>query len=491
MSAKQNQILKLCHEISRQYHNDFDGWVNRFISFTGLSFSGLTFQQKEIGETLIEEKNVCVSAGGGIGKTAVAALLCIWFLSTHPFARIPTTAPTGKQLKDILWSEISFWLKRCELRDIFELRSEKLYVKGFPEWYAVARTVPRDTSSVNLNDTLAGFHGENVLIIVDEASGVPDPVFTALEGAMTQENAYILLISNPVSTGGYYYDTISDPTGKGKDYKVLYFDSRKSPLVDKSFEERIITRYGKDHPMYRAKVLGLPIGILDSVVVTPDLFDTVIHENTAYMGGDVVMAIDVGGMGDLTVFCHRQGNSFIRWDEFPFTSEPDIEREAVAQWERLYKGKGKFTCVVDAIGKGSGVYRHLLEKGLFDVVGHVGSEKSTQPSMYRSKRAEGFYSLHKGFRKYHFPVAPPARLKKELANLLFDFASGPIDMEPKKKFVSKHGFSPDYADAMMMTEDIDLESFSVKTKLMPSSVSSILIVDEKTERFGKYGKFVA
>jgi hypothetical protein len=42
-----------------------------------------------------------------------------------------------------------------------------------------------------------------------------------------------------------------------------------------------------------------------------------------------------------------------------------------------------------------------------------------------------------------------------------------------------------------MTEDIDLESFSVKTKLMPSSVSSILIVDEKTERFGKYGKFVA
>jgi Lhr-like helicase len=89
VSAKQNQILKLCHEISRQYHNDFDGWVNRFISFTGLSFSGLTFQQKEIGETLIEEKNVCVSAGGGIGKTAVAALLCIWFLSTHPFARIP------------------------------------------------------------------------------------------------------------------------------------------------------------------------------------------------------------------------------------------------------------------------------------------------------------------------------------------------------------------------------------------------------------------
>lgn len=490
MSAKQNQVLKICYEISRQYQDDFVGWVNRFISFTGLSHHGLTFQQKEIGESLITHKNVCVSAGGGIGKSAVAALLCLWFLSTHPFSRIPTTAPSGKQLKDILWSEMSFWLKRCELKDLYEMRSEKIYIKGFPEWYAVARTVPKDTSSVNLNDTLAGFHGENVLILVDEASGVPDPVFTALEGAMTQENAYILLISNPVSTGGYYYDTISDPNGKGKDYKVLYFDSRKSPLVDKAFEDRIVTRYGKDHPMYQAKVLGLPIALLDSVVVTPEKFDKIVGANADFIDGDVVLSVDVGGMGDKTVFCHRQGRSFINWNEYPFTTEPDIEREVVRQWERLYKGKCKFTCVVDAVGKGSGVYRHLLEKGLFDVVGHVGSEKSNQPSMYRSKRAEGYYHLHKNFETYHFPVAPPERLKKELANLKFDFATGPIDMEPKKKFVSYLGFSPDYADAMMMTEAVDLESFSVTTKYIPSGISTILLEDQITDRYGKYGRFL-
>ncbi len=493
MSANRNptRILKLCSEIGRQYSDDFIGWVNRFISFTGLSHQGLTFQQEDIGKALITDKNVCVSAGGGIGKSAVAALLCLWFLSTHPHARIPTTAPSGKQLKDILWSEISFWLRRCELRDIFELRSEKLYIKGFKDWYAVARTVPRDTSAVSLNDTLAGFHSEHgLLVIVDEASGVPDAVFTALEGAMTQANAYILLISNPVSTGGYYYDTISDPEGKGKDYKVLYFDARHSPLVDKKFEERIITRYGKDHPMYRAKVLGLPISLLESVVIPPERFDRITSTNCSFMDGDAIMAVDVGGMGDLTVFCHRKGNSFIRWDEFPFTSEPDIEREVMNQWERLYKGKGKFTCVVDAIGKGSGVYRHLLEKGKFDVIGHMGSEKSEQPTMFRSKRAEGFYKVQKSFDMYHFPVKPPERLKKELANLVFDFATGPIDMEPKKKFVSRYGFSPDFADAMMMTEAIDLSCISIKTKYMPPGLNSILVEKHRKNRYGKFGRFV-
>lgn len=830
MNAKQKQILKLCNEVSKTYRSDFAGWVSRFINFTGLICPGLTNQQKEIASALVTNKNICVAAGGGIGKSALAALAVLWFLSSHPGSRVPTTAPSRKQLKDVLWAEIAFWLKRCELQQIFELTSEKLYVKGFPEWYAVARTVPKQGNAEALNGTLAGFHGkgeDDLMIVVDEAchddetevltqegwkhyheltdhdlvltinpateiayyekpshlhvkdydgemyeyesrtcnfkvtpkhkmlykvriprqgrytefrtqevqffdtskksmfymerrvnlkdgvidstfnipnlwtvgkedfseflgwylsegwinsdnypcisqqnanlrqrivslasmlgfepkvygievrihnsklgeylakfgkgafnkvilpevkqfhkqallrflmgysggdghirdnrttiytmskvmaddlqeiiikagyyasigrrhiagqvkwikdhfattsaddycvyisyeprhievrqnnikltpyngkvwclsvpgtntfyvrrngqtfwshnSDVPDPVFTALEGALTSSNSLVFLISNPVSTGGYYYDTISDPDGKGRFYKVLYFDARDSELVSKEFEERIIARYGKDHAMYRAKVLGMPISMFDTVVVAPENFDKAVKNNRSSTDGSIVLSIDVGGKADKTVFCHKQGLSFIRWDVYPFTTEPDIIREVIRIWENHYKGK-KFTCVIDALGKGSTIYEILKEKNLFNTIGHEGSTKANNPSMHSNKRVEVYYNLHKNFPSYHFPVDPPENLKKELANLKFDYSAGPIRMEEKKKFIARLGFSPDHADAMAMAEAVELTVGSMVAKHVPIDIYSMLSVKEtRSTKYGMFSKFL-
>ncbi len=491
MKQQQKKILKICRELYRQYGNDFNGWVKEFISFSGLKLSDLTEQQKEIGTKIVTQKNLCVSAGGGVGKTALAALLVLWFLSTHPHAKIPTTAPSHKQLMDILWSEIGLWLKRCKLENLFSLRRGKLCLKGFEEWYAVARTVPKDGK--NLNDTLAGFHAPFILIIVDEASGVPDPVYTALEGAMTDEHAYVLLISNPVSTGGYYYDTISDPTGKGKDYEVLYYDSRNSPLVDDSFEQRILNRYGKDHPMYRAKVLGLPITDTETAIISPQKFDEIVAKQTNTYSNPCVLSIDVAGGGaDKTVFCHKAGPSIVRWDEF-ITNEPDdILDYANSFYHRLYKGKN-FTCVIDAGGLGWGPYHALLKNSPFKVYGFIGQEKSETPHMFLNKRTEGYFILSKEFEKLHFPAETPERLKKELVNLRFDFSAEPIKMESKEKFKSRMGFSPDYSDALMMAISINQMGGASGSYQMPKSASRVmdrLKISHQNERLGKYTKFL-
>lgn len=489
MNENQRKVLQICRRLQSDYGDDFVGWVNRYINFKGLKHDRLTDQQEEIANNLITERNVCVSAGGGLGKSALAALLVLWFLSTHPFSKIPTTAPSGKQLKDILWSEIAFWMRRCELNDLYELRSEKLYIKGFPEWYAAARTVPKDTNKASLNDTLAGFHAKHLLIIVDEASGVPDPVFTALEGASTSSDTYLLLISNPVSTGGYYYDTISDPAGKGASYTVLYYDSRESPLVDKSYEERIIARYGKDSSMYRAKVLGMPISFLETVVVPPELYDRVILQNKDHMQGSHVLAIDVGGLADKTVFCHRCGRSITDWDIFKTGNPTDIVKETIRIWESRYKGK-RFKVIVDALGPGSGVLSHLQDKNLFEAIGFRGSEKAIQPSMYANRRSEGYYHLSRVFERLHFPKEPPEQLKKELVNLFFDYSQGPITMEPKKKFIGRLGFSPDHADALMMSEDAGASEISMAARCVNAKAMKMNRKRPHKSKYGKFGKFI-
>ena len=490
MNQAQKRVFRICQKLNEQYANDFIGWTEKYIKFGGLKHNRLTWQQEEIANALITHNNVCVSAGGGLGKSALAALLTLWFLSTHPFSKVPTTAPSGKQLKDVLWSEIAFWLRRCTLQDIYELRSEKLYIKGFPEWYAVARTVPKDTNKASLNDTLAGFHAKDLLVLVDEASGVPDPVFTALEGASTNVNTRTLLISNPVSTGGYYYDTINDPAGKGASYKVLYYDSRESPLVDKEYEDRIIARYGKDSSMYRAKVLGMPIALLETVCVPTHLYDKVVSQNKEHFGGSYVMAIDVGGLADRTVFCHRRGRSIISWDVFSTGNPTDIIKETLRVWETKYKGEN-FKVVVDALGPGSGVASELRDKNLFEVIEFRGSEKAIQPSMYANRRSEGFYHLSRGFERLHFPVEPPEDLKKELANLFFDYSQGPIMMEPKKKFIGRVGFSPDHADALMMSEYAGAGEVSMLTKCTnPMVHRKRRFANRGGSKYGKFGRFM-
>lgn len=654
MTDEQKKILKIAKELNRLYGDDFEAFVKDNISFAGLKLDGLTDQQIEISSSLTEYKNVCVSAGGGIGKTALAALTIIWFLGCHPFSIVPTTAPSAKQLHDVLWSQVSFWLNRCKVQKIFTLIKGKLYVKGFPEWYAVARTVPKDGK--NLNDTMAGFHSATgfLLNVVDEScfdpateiltnngwrnidnieetdlaltkdpasgeafyapitdihkydhdrdmyeyesrtcnffltpghrvsyktldqetgkfsplkkkeiedlpisatiymskdvffeegredfnlirvklkdvkkvqykgrvwcitvppheliyvrrkgqafwtcnSGVPDPVFTALEGAMTDEKSYIFLISNPVSSGGYYYDTISDPDGKGKDYKVLYFSSKDSPLVDASYAQRIINRFGINSAMYKSKVLGQPISVSDSAVCAPEVFDVLIKTNRTSFVGPVVMSIDIGGGGeggDKTVFCHREGMSIIRWDEFITTDPDDITMHAMNLFERLYRGK-PFTCVVDAGGIGWGPF-HTLEKasrGKFTTMGFLGAEKAREPTMYKNRRTEGYHFLQKEMQNLHFPCTPPDRLKKELANLFFNIEDEPITMEPKKKFRSRLGFSPDYSDALMMGIDITnmFTLGSYKITRHASKAMNKLKINQRQEKFGRYKQFI-
>lgn len=492
LTEKQQQVLALCTKLQSLYANDFEGWVNKFIDFSGLKFTGLTTQQQTIANSLTTKKRVCVAGGGGLGKTAFSALAILWFLSTHPFSKIPTTAPSGKQLNDILWSELNKWMKRCTIGQIFERRSGKLFITGFTEWYAIARTVPKDGKDIN--DTLAGFHADHLFIIVDEASGVPDPVFTALEGAMTDANSYILLISNPVSFGGYYYDTITDPNGKGQDYAVHFFDSLSSPLVDEKYEQSIITRYGKDSPMYRSKVLGLPVAKENSIVITPEKYEKIMLDNRENSNGKVVMSIDIGAEGsDPSIILCRRGKTILSWDIYDINDTTYLCEEAVRIYETRHVNE-PFVCIADGIGVGAGVVDVLIKLKKFPVIRFKGSEAAFNSEMFKNKRAEGYFRLHKKLPDLHFLARPDEKLKKALVNTIIDYSEGLIKIEEKKKLKHRIGCSPDFADTLMM--NIYVDDFEISMPNVILSTNAINRINSlnrwnKQEHTSKYSKFRA
>jgi hypothetical protein len=96
-------------------------------------------------------------------------------------------------------------------------------------------------------------HADWVLIAVDEASGVEEPIFETMEGALTSGNILVFLISNGTRSIGYFYDTHHKNKERWQNYS---FNSEESPRVDHSYVDSIIAQYGEDSVQYAIRVKG-------------------------------------------------------------------------------------------------------------------------------------------------------------------------------------------------------------------------------------------
>ena len=128
----------------------------------------------------------------------------------------------------------------------FEWTKTHIRVADSPEtWFASAKTARKDEA-----EALAGVHWEHVLIIADEASGIPDEVFEVMEGALTESNYIVILIRNPTRLEGYFYETF-----QSKKRQNFTFSSVDSPLVTDEYVEWWKEKYWDNSDEYRVRVL--------------------------------------------------------------------------------------------------------------------------------------------------------------------------------------------------------------------------------------------
>ncbi len=219
---------------------------------------------------LAENAKVAIKSGQGVGKTSLEAVALLWFLCCYPYPRIVATAPTKQQLHDVLWSEVSKWMSKSPLLSkILKWTKTYIYLKNYEKrWFAVARTATKP-------ENMQGFHEDNMLFIVDEASGVADPIMEAILGTLSGANNKLLMCGNPTRTSGTFFDAFNSDRVLYKCHTVSSMDSLRT---NKENIEVLIRKYGRDSNVVLVRVFGefpkqeddifIPLSLVENSIMT-------------------------------------------------------------------------------------------------------------------------------------------------------------------------------------------------------------------------------
>lgn len=204
--------------------------------------------QKEALLDLAGNPKVAIKSGQGVGKTGIEAVALLWFLTCFPYPRVVATAPTKQQLHDVLWSEVAKWQERSPLlKAILKWTKTYIYmINNEKRWFATARTATKP-------ENMQGFHEDNMLFIIDEASGVADPIMEAILGTLSGGNNKLLMCGNPTRTSGTFYDAFNVDRSI---YKCHTVSSLDSPRTNKENIASLIRKYGEDSNVVRVRVKG-------------------------------------------------------------------------------------------------------------------------------------------------------------------------------------------------------------------------------------------
>lgn len=323
-----------------------------------------TEQQWDGSRKVVQKRRVSIRSGHGTGKSTFMAWCVLWFLACYFPAKVPATAPTSHQLEDVLWAEIAKWHRA--LRERFPVLGEQmewsagaLRMKPAPnESFAVART-----SRPERPEALQGFHSENILFLIDEASGVADNVFEVAEGALSTDGAYVVMAANPTRQSGYFFDSHHKMRAT---WAALHWSGLDSPMVSQAYVESMRKKYGERSPVYKVRVLGEFVGAADGVISLELCEAAKVREVQPVASAKVVWGVDVARFGDdSSALAKRKGNVQLEpVKEWWGKDTMQVAGLIKAEWDATPEKQRPVAINVDVIGIGAGVVDRLKELDL-------------------------------------------------------------------------------------------------------------------------------
>lgn len=417
------------------------------------------------------ERRISIASCHGPGKTAVVSW-CSWHqLATRYPQNTKATAPSGGQLEDGLLKEMNKWASKLppEIRDLFEITKRRIELKQAPSMsFFAARTARAEKP-----EALQGLHEDEgyILLIADEASAVPEPVFEAAAGSMSGARATTILISNPTRSSGLFFDTHHKLKDMWFTIRVSYEDSTR---VDPDFVEDIARRYGRKSTAFRVRCLGLfPLSDEDTVIPW-EYVDSARGRNVEIdRKAARVWGLDVARFGgDKNALVVRAGRGIPEppeyWDGLDLMQTASRVKD---KWDTTPEAERPQFILVDVIGLGAGVVDRLRQLGLPVRAVNV-SEASVVKERFMNKKAELWWDAREWFgaRECSIPakvpgvderVDPMELLCQELIAPKYEFLpSGKIKIESKEDLKRRVGYSPDIAEALILTFAVQLALLS-------------------------------
>lgn len=437
-------------------------------------------KQAAVALSVRDHPRTAVRSCHGVGKTFLAAVIILWFLYLNPRSRVVTTAPIYDQVKLLLWAEIRALHDRATVPLGGSPNVTSLHLA--PDWFAVGL-------STNQPTRFQGHHAEKMLLVCDEASGIPDEIFEAAEGFLTGDFARVLLIGNPNQASGQFYDAFSRQAKRWNRHHISAFDSpnftkdavaeypelaaymeeqgipystekvdhkTKRKLVSVAWVADKLEAWGTDHLAWLVRVLGkFPTTAVDTVFGLQEVQDAQAREAPHLDPDDVVcVACDVARYGDdETVIGLRAGLAYRQrkvygHQDTVYTAEQIIS--VCEEWDAANPDYPVQYVIVDDSGVGGGVVDQLKAAD-FDkqVVAFNGAHKPQRPKKYPNARSESWFTAKAWIREVSLDpdpqllgdlVAPKWKPDNKLRRVV----------EKKEQTKKRLKRSPDRADTFLM-----------------------------------------
>ena len=367
--------------------------------------------QREIMQQLSSRRFVTVRSGRKAGKTEMGALAVLSFIYTSKCV-VLTTAPTGRQVRDVLWQRIgSMWSKAKtrwpalpgELGTIRLSIAPEHYALGiatnspdrFQGWHAGVR-LPDD---VDIEETdgdevdverlkrEAEIGDKRLVVIIDEAAGVDDAVYRAIDGSLSGPNVHVLLTANPtIDAESDHFFARSFQNGKrwhririsacddDAPDPVPYDSFHVAPdwLADKEWVDQMRSEWGVDSPLWSAYVLGkFPEQSLERRFVTKGMLLAAAEAQLPEVSsvGQIHIGVDIARQGAdesvATLWWNGVLKEQIAW------RLPDLMQTAnkIVELANQWGFKGEMVPArnihIDCVGMGSGVLDRLRQLGFY------------------------------------------------------------------------------------------------------------------------------
>ena len=416
-------------------------------------------KQREVCDTVEKNRFTSVKSCHGSGKSFLAAQIASAFIARHRpgEAFVITSAPTDAQVKAILWREISAVHDKSELPG--RVTQDAKWKIG-TKLVAYGRKPADYTNPTQAMQAFQGIHARYVLVILDEACGIPDWLWTAVDTIVTNDNGRVLAIGNPDDPATEFYKTHLPGSGWAQvtisAFDLPCYTGEKVPqellemLTGKEWVEERKRKWGEGSPRYVSKVLGCFPEISEDTLITPKM---VREAQERDLSADATehgqFAADIARFGsDETVAYRRRGGVIRR----VAAHHKKNTMQTVGILGKLLKDTfNTIPMQIDIIGIGAGVYDRMREQG-YNVYPFVASEQAYDPTRYINRRAEAYWTLREWFEEGLIDLDPlDEDLAGQLVAIKYEFDSATrVKIESKKDMKKRGVASPDRADCVAM-----------------------------------------
>lgn len=453
----------------RIYYNHPDIWAKEVLGFEAWS------KQREIGDSIVENSYTAVKSCHGAGKSAWAAVIVCWFVATRLAAGeevfVITTAPSYSQVHLVLWEEIRKHHAKGNLPGYVTNGDEwKMEVRGRAPIELAKGRKPSDTDA----NSFQGKHAYNLLIVLDEANGIPELLYTGatvmLTGDMSRQK--MLAIGNPDDPNSKFgqedakdkkriargekpfWNTIQikawDTPNFTDEHKQISEKVRHS-VLSKDWVERARGMWDEEDPRWISKIEAEFPTVSAHSLFSRALIDQSAAE-TVDPGWELpvsrALGCDIARFGDdRTVIMLNIEGDVVLIDSW-------AKKDTLESANRIHNIalEHHVTQVrVDVGAMGAGVIDNLRAMcGMnYMVISMDGSASSPDIKRWINARDYWYDNLREQMFLNKVKIPVHERLHEELAIMEYAFQKGALKVEPKADIKKRLKRSPDFADALV------------------------------------------